>query len=470
MAVLVTKHLITLALAVWISVALEISAQETPAQTASPAIAGTLNSLERAAGVTDPGYSSPAVVTDTKSLDPAAATKAWLATVPRDQRERSDAYFEGGYWLLLWNFLLVAAISVFLLESRISARLRDFAERATRFRSLQVACYAIPYFVIVATLNFPLNLYEHFFREHQYGFATQTFLPWFREQLIGFGLTIIGGTILLIALYTVFRRAPRTWWIWGTGLVVIFLFIVVFIAPLCIEPLFNTYKPLTNAEIRDPILAMARANQIPAKQVFEVDASRQTTRVSANVSGVLGTTRIALNDNLLKQCALPEIRMVMAHEMGHYVLNHGAKLLTYFGIFILIGFALTRVFFDAAVKRWWIRWRVRGIADPAGLPLLVLILSTLLFIATPLLNTVVRVTEREADAFGINTSREPDGMAKAALKLAAYRKLDPTPLEEFIFFDHPSGRARIRMAMDWKAANLPTGESPATDTMPPDRR
>src|SRR6266576_3416164 len=462
MAVLVTKHLITLAFAASISVApVETFARETPAQTASPAIAETLSSLERAAGGTDPGYSSPAVVTDTKSLDPAAATKAWLANVPRDQREKSDAYFEGGYWLLLWNFLLVAAISAFLLESQISARLRDFAERAARFRSLQVACYAIPYFVIVATLNFPLNLYEHFFREHQYGFATQTFLPWFREQLIGFGLTIIGGTILLIALYTVFRRAPRTWWIWGTGLVVIFLFIVVFIAPLCIEPLFNTYKPLTNAEIRDPILAMARANQIPAKQVFDVDAARQTTRVSANVSGVLGTTRIALNDNLLKQCTLPEIRMVMAHEMGHYVLNHGATLRTYFGIFILVGFALARILSEAAVKRWGNKWGVRGIADPAGLPLLVLILSTLVFVLTPLVNTVARVTEREADAFGINTSREPDGMAEVALKLGAYRKLDPTPLEEFIFFDHPSGRARIRMAMDWKAANLSAGESTA---------
>jgi STE24 endopeptidase len=476
MAVPVSKHLVTLALAASIAVAsVEISA-ETPAQTASPAMAGTLSSLERAAAVTDPGYSSPAIVPDTKSLDSAAATKAWLATVPRDQREKSDAYFEGGYWLLLWNFLLVAAISVFLLESRISARLRDFAERVCRDcrgscqLPAQVICYAIPYFLIVATLSFPLDLYEHFFREHQYGFATQTFLPWFREQLIGFGLTIIGGTILLIALYTVFRRAPRTWWIWGTGLVVIFLFIVAFIAPVFIEPLFNTYKPLTNVEIRDPILAMARANQIPAKQVFEVDASRQTTRVSANVSGVLGTTRIALNDNLLKQCTLPEIRMVMAHEMGHYVLNHGAKLLTDFGIFILIGFALTRVFFDAVLKRWGIRWRVRGIADPAGLPLLVLILSTLLFVATPLLNTVVRVAEREADAFGINTSREPDGMAKAALKLGAYRKLDPTPLEEFIFFDHPSGRARIRMAMDWKAANLPAGESPGPKTVTPTRQ
>jgi STE24 endopeptidase len=243
------------------------------------------------------------------------------------------------------------------------------------------------------------------------------------------------------------------------------MFLVVFIAPVFIEPLFNTYKPLTKPEIRDPILAMARANEIPVKQVFEVDASRQTTRVSANVSGLLGTTRIALNDNLLKQCTLPEIREVMAHEMGHYVLNHGAKLLTYFGIFVLIGFALTRALFDAAVRRWGESWSVRGIADPAGLPLLVFIFSTLLFLATPFINTVVRVTEREADAFGINTSRDPDAMARVALKLGTYRKLDPSPLEEFIFFDHPSGRARIRMAMDWKAANLPAGATSASETI-----
>jgi Zn-dependent protease with chaperone function len=212
---------------------------------------------------------------------------------------------------------------------------------------------------------------------------------------------------------------------------------------------------------------MARANEIPLEQVFEVDASRQTTRVSANVSGLVGTTRVALNDNLLKQCTLPEIRAVMAHEMGHYVLNHGAKLLTYFGILVLVGFALTRILFNAAVKRWGEKWGVRRVADPAGLPLLILILSPLIFIATPFLNTVVRITEREADAFGINTSREPDGMARVALKLGAYRKLDPTPLEEFIFFDHPSGRARIRMAMDWKAANLPAGESTAAETRSP---
>ena len=320
--------------------------------------------------------------------------------------------------------------------------------------------------LLVYIVSFPLNIYEHFVREHQYGFATQSFPAWFREQLIALAVTLIGAVMFFIVLYPVFRRAPKTWWVWGTAVAVVFSFFVLIVAPVFIEPLFNTYKPLTKPEISEAILTMARANQIPVKQVFEVDASRQTTRVSANVSGILGTTRIALNDNLLKQCTLPEIRAVMAHEMGHYVLNHGAKLLTYLSMFVLIGFALTRILFDAAVRRWGDKWGVRDIADPAGLPLLTLVFSTLLFLATPLLNTVVRVTEREADAFGINTAREPDGMAEVALKLGAYRKLNPTPLEEFMFYDHPSGRARIRMAMDWKAANLSAGESPKSESQP----
>jgi len=413
-----------------------------------------------------PSKESPALQQST-SLDPAAATQAWLNSVPQDKRDKSDAYFEGGYWLLLWNYLVAAAIGILLLSSRISERLRNSSERLTRYKTLQVACYSISYLLLAFLLSFPLNIYEHFFREHQYGLATQNFPAWFREQLVGLGITLVGGTIFFIVLYAIFRRAPKTWWIWGTGVAVAFSFFVLFIAPVFIEPLFNTYKPLTKPEISEPILVMARANEIPVKQVFEVDASRQTTRVSANVSGILGTTRIALNDNLLNQCTVPEIRAVMAHEMGHYVLNHGAKLLTYLAVSILVGFGLTRILFDAALRRWGDRWGVRGIADPAGLPLLALIFCTLLFLATPLLNTLVRVTEREADAFGINTAREPDAMAEVALKLGVYRKLNPTPLEEFIFFDHPSGRARIRMAMDWKAANLPAGENPKSESQNP---
>jgi len=453
----------------WAMTLMPASAQDGPVRTASPAISDKVSSFERAAPVNNPGFSSTATGRDVNAFDPAAATLAWLESVPSNQREKSDAYFEGGYWLILWTFLLSAAISVFLLASRLSARLRDFSERVTNIKNFQIACYAIPYLLFIYALSFPLNLYENFFREHQYGLATQSFAPWFREQLLGLALALVGGTLLVVVLYAVFRRAPRTCWLWGAIVMIIYSGTLVLIAPVYIEPLFNTYKPLTDPKIRNPILAMARANEIPVKQVFEVDASRQTTRVSANVSGLLGTTRVALNDNLLKQCTLPELRAVMAHEMGHYVLNHGAKLVTYFGILILIGFALTRILFDAAVTRWGHKWRVRGIADPGGLPLLALIFSILVFFATPVLNTIVRITEREADAFGINTSREPDGMAKVALKLGAYRKLDPAPLEEFIFFDHPSGRARIRMAMDWKAANLPAGQLATVEGAPATR-
>jgi STE24 endopeptidase len=389
--------------------------------------------------------------------DPATATRAWLDTVPADKRARSDAYFEGGYWLILWNFLLASAISIFLLASRISARLRDFAERTTRFKFLQIILYTIPFLLLIYVLGFPLHVYEQFFREHAYNMATQTFSQWFGEQLVMIVVDLIVTSLLLVGLYAVFRRAPRTWWVWGTIVAIIFTILGIMLSPVYIEPLFNTYKPLKDPAISEPILAMARANQIPVTQVYEVDASRQTKRVSANVAGFMGTTRIALNDNLLKQCTLPEIREVMAHEMGHYILNHSFKLVIYFSLFFLLGFAALRAFFQGAVQRWGERWGVRGIADIAGLPLLSLIFTTVFFLLTPVINTVVRVTEREADAFSINTAREPDGMAKVALKLGEYRKLDPSPIEEFIFFDHPSGRARIRMAMDWKAAHLPAG-------------
>ena len=398
-----------------------------------------------------------------QSFDPVAATNALLATVPADQRAKSNAYFEGGYWLLVWNFLVGAAISIFLLASTVSAQLRDFTERVTGSKTLQVVIYSIGFILVVAVLSFPLTFYQFFIREHQYGFATQTFVPWFAEQLMGLVVGLIAGVIALPILYAVFRKAPRNWWIWGTLVTVVLSFIGNFIAPVYVEPLFNTYKPLDDPKIRDPILAMAQANEIPVKQVFEVDASRQTTRVSANVAGMLGTTRIALNDNLLKQCTLPEIRAVMAHEMGHYVLNHGAKLTIYLGVVALFGFGIARFVFDWALRKWGERWQVRGIDDPAGLPLLLLIFVTFTFLATPVLNSIVRTTEREADQFGINTSREPDGEAKVALKLGAYRKLDPTPLEEFIFFDHPSGRARIQMGMDWKAAHLPCGNLSAPE-------
>jgi STE24 endopeptidase len=447
---------IPLFLALFLTAATALPAQPSPTEPAASA-------QTKSAPFTPPPEETPppgAVLSPDNpgAFNPETATKAWLDTVPADKRAKSDAYFEGGYWLILWDFLWSAGILLFLLNSRISARLRDWASRTTPIKALQVALYTIPFVLLLALLHFPLAVYQDFFREHQYGLATQTFGPWFAEQITALIVGMIGLSIAMIILYAVFRRAPRAWWIGGAIVVFCLTLAGSYISPLYVEPLFNKYQPLEDPALRDPILVMARANQIPVKQVFVVDQSRQTTRVSANVAGMFGTTRIALGDNLVKQCSLPEIRAVMAHEMGHYVLNHGMKLAIAQGVLFLVVFGLTAGFFDAAVRRWGDRWGIAGIADPAGLPLLALIISAIFFVLTPVTNSIVRNTETEADAFGINTAREPDGMAKIALKLGSYRKLNPTPLEEAIFFDHPSGRARIRMAMDWKAAHLTCGE------------
>jgi Zn-dependent protease with chaperone function len=401
-----------------------------------------------------PEQAAPSAGASPAGFDAVAATEAYLAKVPPEQRARSDAYFEGGYWLQLWGFLYGAAVAILLLSTRLSARMRDLASRITRVTALQTALYWIGYVVVTAVLTFPLTVYQGFVREHKYGLATQTFGPWLGDQAKGLAIGAILGALGLMAIYAVIRRAPRTWWLWGAGVSVLFVAFTVAIAPVFIEPVFNKYTPLKDEKVREPILRLARANGIPATDVFVVDASRQTTRVSANVAGFLGTERIALNDNLLNRCSLPEIESVMAHEMGHYVLNHVFEGLLQIGLLIVAGFAFVRWAFDRVAARWGSRWGIRGIADVAGLPLLVLLLSVFFFLMTPVTNTMTRTQEIEADIFGLNAARQPDAEAEVDLMLGEYRKLKPGPVEEFIFFDHPSGYNRILMAMRWKAENL----------------
>jgi len=201
---------------------------------------------------------------------------------------------------------------------------------------------------------------------------------------------------------------------------------------------------------------MARANGIPASDVYEFDASRQSDRVSANVSGFARTMRISLNDNLIRRCTLPEIETTMGHEMGHYVLNHAYKALVMSGIVIVIGFAFLNWGIEFALNRWGEKWGVHEITDVAVLPLAVIVLSLYFLLMTPVTNTITRTMEFEADMYGLNTARQPDGEANVDLLLGEYRKMDPGPMEEFMFYDHPSGRTRITAAMRWKAEHPET--------------
>lgn len=406
-----------------------------------------------------PAASAQAAVTP--AFDPEAATRAYLATVSGEARERSDAYYEGGYWLLLWNALWGLGMAALLMFSGISARIRDWMAARTQRRWLQCLGYAAVYMVLTAILPIPLVIYQDFIREHQYGLSTQTFAEWLHDFAIDELVSFVLLPPALVVLYALLRRARQTWWIWGGGLAVVFIAFVSFIAPVFIQPLLNDYTPLTDGPVRESVLSMARANGVPADNVYMVDASRQTTRISANVSGLGSTIRISLNDNLLKQGTLPEIRAVMGHELGHYVLGHSKFLLLSFGLLCIAGFAFVHYSLIWLLARYGSRWGVSSIDDIASLPAFIGAFTLFFFLATPLTNTIIRSAEAQADIFGLNAAREPDGFATIALKLATYRKLDPSPLEEVIFFEHPSGANRVRMAMHWKAEQLRAAQSPA---------
>ena len=395
------------------------------------------------------------------TFDVEAASEAYMAQIPADKRARSDAYFEGGYWLLLWNVLIAVGVAWLLLGTRLSARMRDFAERRTRFKWLQTVIYALQYFVLTALITAPWAYYEGFVREHQYGLSTQDFSGWAGDQFTSLIVTLVLGSLLLTVIYAVIRRSPRSWWLWGAGVSVAFVVFLGTIAPVFLAPLFNTYKPLDESPLKSEILATAKSHGIPAENVYWFDASRQSNRISANVSGMLGTTRISLNDNLLNRTSPETVKAVLGHEMGHYVLNHMYTQVAFLAVMLFLGFAFVRWAFGRVLARWGERWSVRGIADVAGLPLVIALLSVFGFVATPIDNTMTRIAEEQADAFGLDAARQPDGFAQAAVLLAEYRKMRPGPVEEALFHDHPSGWNRIHRAMTWKAQNMPPTETGA---------
>jgi STE24 endopeptidase len=404
-----------------------------------------------------PGLEIPEAAIPGPGFDADRATEAWLAKLTPEQRASSDAYFEGGYWLRLWSLVYGLGVMALLLFTGATRRMRDLAERLLRRPLLSVALFAAMFIVAFAVLELPLSVYAGFVREHQYGLSNLSFGGWLRERAIGLAVGVPVGALVLTLIYAGLRRAGAGWWKPATGFAFVFIAFTAILHPVAVAPLFNRYQPLPEGPVRDAVLSLARANAVPTSKVEWFDASRQTNRISANVAGLGGFARINLNDNLLERTSLPEIRAVLGHEIGHYVLNHPLRHTVAFTLLYGVAFAAVAKVMDAVLARRGAQLRLRDRADPAGLPLLAAIFSLVWFLLTPLLNTVIRTAEEEADNYGLNAAREPQAFAMAAMRLSAYRKLKPGPVEEFLFYDHPSGYDRVRRSMLWLKENPAAG-------------
>jgi STE24 endopeptidase len=386
------------------------------------------------------------------AFDPAAATAAYMATLPAAGHAKATAYTHGGHWLLLWSCLVSLAAAWLIVRTGLIARAQAGLERRKpRLVLVSMAAAAI-FTALDFVFELPWQAYATWWREKAYGLTSQAFSGWLGEQLIELVLTVVVTALFVAALYALIRRAPRTWWLWAGALSAVFLVLIQILAPVFILPLFNTYTRAPPGAVRDAVVALAVKADVPHDKIYIFNGSKQSNRYTANVAGLGGTARVAMSDVMFKRGSdLAEVRAVVAHEMGHYKRGHVLWGTLADSILAVVSFGLIQLAFPWAARVMGAQ--VGGIADPVGLPVIMAVVTALVFLGTPITNTMTRLAESDADTFSLRVANEPDGLSRALVKTIEYRASSPSDLEEVLFYNHPSVEHRVRRAMDWKAAH-----------------
>ena len=351
---------------------------------------------------------------------------------------------------MLWELVVGIVVAVLIIRSGLLERIERRLER--RGPNLRALAVGVAYFIFAAMLSLPWSMYEEWWRERSYGRSSQPFGDALMQQLLGIAISSLLLGLFFVGVYALMRRAGRRWWLWSGALAAVGITAALLVAPVAIQPLFNEYRPVPAGPVRDALIVMARDSGIPPEQIFVFDGSRQRNNFTANVSGIGPTARIAISDVALKGASLDEVRAVTAHEVGHYVRHHVWRMVALLSMLALLAFFLV----DRTYPRVAAILGSRApLANPTSLPVVMVMVALLWLVTGPLVNAFVRVGEIEADQHSLEMVNLPDALASALVKTAEYRYPRPTPLQEFLFYSHPSVERRVRMAMDWKSTHLP---------------
>ncbi|WP_151972584.1 M48 family metalloprotease [Erythrobacter sp. EC-HK427] len=387
------------------------------------------------------------------TFDPAAATQAYLAQLSAAELALARDYTTGNHWLILGGLVVSALVSWLIVRSnvldKLSARLQN------RGFALHVLLVGGVFLLLNTMLSKPWTLYTDWWRELQYERTSQPLGDYLLQSGISTLITTLLGALLLLALYTLIRRSQHLWWAWASALVTVTSAFVLLLSPVLVEPLFNDYQPIPEGEVRDAVNALAAEAGVPEDHVFMFDGSRQSNNFTANVSGVGGSARIAISDVALTSASLDEVKAVTGHEIGHYVLGHVWRMVGFVTIAAMLVFFLTTRSYGTFARLFGCD---AGIADPRGLPVLFFVIGLFVTLAQPALNALTRLGEREADVYSLEHVGLPDGLASALMKTAEYRYPLAGPVEEALFYTHPTVANRVRRAMEWKAAHQTAAE------------
>jgi STE24 endopeptidase len=373
----------------------------------------------------------------------AVEKKERLEKAIKYQRAKNTLYFaDQGYTIILLVLFLFLGISAYL---------RRQIEKITHKRFWVIAFYTLLFLILAFIFGFPTSYYG-FSLDQRFGLSNQNFSQWFGEQLIG--LLVIGIIMILAVegIYLALRKAPRTWWIYVSVVFIFFTIIMINLAPILIMPLFNKFTPLPQGELRDKLIQLSQKADAPVENIFTMNMSKQTKEANAMFTGLGNTKRIILGDNLVNEYTPDEIEVVIAHEMGHNLLHHVWKIIALSSVMAAIGFLLIHLTGNRIINRFRSRLKIENMADVAGLPLFLLIFSIYGIITLPVMPAYSRHIERQADQFALNLTHNKEAFISAMEKLS-YDNLsnpNPSPIIEFLLYDHPPISERIRFAREYK--------------------
>ncbi len=402
---------------------------------------------------------SPVAGQDSASPDQGAVDSVALETVATDtgvvkgdlpypiSPERLEKLVSYSRFTIIWRFVsfFVGLVSLsLLLFTGWSARLRTWV---SGIRPRFFAIWAFVALILIADylLNLPFSIYRSFIVEGNYGFLNQTFVEWWLDDLLGLFLSLLLSIVPMWFFYWLVSFMKRWWLAFSIGMIP-FMVLMVVVAPVLISPMFNDFVPLEDKQVEAEIMALAEKGGIGDADIFQVDGSKQSSKLNAYVTGLFGSKRIVLYDTIIRNFSMDELKFVMAHEMGHYVKHH-----IWWGLLVTVLFTLGALWLmdktiRPVIRRLENRFGFDSLSDIASLPLVLIFVSVIFFVFQPITNSASREMERQSDRYGMEMSGVSGEAAAIAFdKLSVYNLSDPDPhpLVEFWFYSHPALKKRM---------------------------
>jgi STE24 endopeptidase len=388
-------------------------------------------------------------------------------TLPPDKLAKAKALYETSTVLYLFGMGFGIVVLWVLLKFRVAPALRDLAEHASNNGFVQALIFVPLLILLIALLSLPIEIYQQHI-SRVYGLSVQGWGSWAEDWCKAEAVLLAITVLAVFVLFRIIHKSPRRWWFYFWLLTLPFAVLLIFVAPVILDPMFNTFVPL---EQTDPQLvsAIEKVTQrggldIPPDRMFEMKASEKVTTYNAYVTGIGATKRVVVWDNTARHMTIPETLFVFGHEMGHYVLNHIYKGLAFFSAMTFAGFWLARKIVLAMLARWGGKWHIRGINDLASLPVLLLVLALLSLAAEPINNAFSRHLEHQADIYGLEVTH---GLFPGNNEVAAstFQKLGeksydypwPNPFLVFWSYDHPPIQERIRFSLRYHPWDISGG-------------